>query len=157
MQPQSKTSIAIPVAIVCGFGLIAAAVLFSGSRTTAPLALQKNTASATAEKAIVRPVDSTDAIRGNPNAPIKVIEYSDYDCPFCKEFDNTMNQIMKDYGVTGKVAWVYRQFPIAELHPNAPIKSAANTSCWGVMIGLAYTAAVSLEASQVPRPQASST
>lgn len=125
MQPQSKTSIAIPVAIVCGFGLIAAAVLFSGSRTTAPLALQKNAASATAEKAIVRPVDSTDAIRGNPNAPIKVIEYSDYDCPFCKEFDNTMNQIMKDYGVTGKVAWVYRQFPIAELHPNAPKISEA--------------------------------
>jgi protein-disulfide isomerase len=120
MQPQSKPSIAVPIAIVCGFALIAAAILFSGSRTAAPVVAQKNIAAVPPGKNTARPVDDTDAIRGNPNAPIKVIEYSDYDCPFCKEFDDTMNHIMKDYGVSGKVAWIYRQFPIAELHPNAP-------------------------------------
>ncbi len=125
MQPQSKPSIAIPVAIVFGFGLIAAAILFSGSRTAAPVIAQKNTEPNIPTKAVIRPVDSTDAVRGNPNAPIKVIEYSDYDCPFCKQFDETMNQIIKDFGVTGKVAWVYRQFPIVQLHPNAPKISEA--------------------------------
>ena len=125
MQPQSKPSIAIPVAIVFGFGLIAAAILFSGSRTAAPVIAQKNAEPNIPSKAVIRPIDSTDAVRGNPNAPIKVIEYSDYDCPFCKQFDETMNQIMKDFGVTGKVAWVYRQFPITQLHPNAPKISEA--------------------------------
>jgi protein-disulfide isomerase len=54
-----------------------------------------------------------------------VIEYSDYDCPFCKNFHETMNLVMDEYGVNGKVAWVYRQFPIASLHPNAPRISEA--------------------------------
>lgn len=126
MPPQSKPSIAIPVAIVLGFALIAAAIVFSGSRTALPAVAQKGTEPVVAAKAVIRPVDSTDAVRGNPNAPIKVIEYSDYDCPFCKQFDTTMNQIMKDYGVTGKVAWVYRQMPLAQLHPNAPKISEAS-------------------------------
>lgn len=128
MQPQSSTpSIAIPAAIVIGFALIAAAIFFSGSRSTGPTAaLNKPSAAPTAvANPDIRPVDDTDAVRGNPNAPITVIEYSDYDCPFCKNFHDTMNTIMKEYGVTGKVSWVYRQFPIAQLHPNAPRISEA--------------------------------
>jgi len=125
MQPQQKPSIAIPAAIVIGFGLIAAAILFSGSRTSAPIAATPKDTPEVAAKAEVRPVDDTDAIRGNPMAPIVVVEYSDYDCPFCKQFHETMNTIMKDYGVSGKVAWVYRQMPLAQLHPNAPKISQA--------------------------------
>jgi protein-disulfide isomerase len=88
-----------------------------GKGAVAPVA----TPEAEEEKAItVSPVTEADFIRGNPNAPITVIEYSDYDCPFCKNFHETMKLIMDDYGVTGKVAWVYRQFPLAQLHPNAP-------------------------------------
>jgi protein-disulfide isomerase len=64
-------------------------------------------------------------VLGNPNASIVMIEYSDYDCPFCKQFHTTMHQIMDEYGVTGRVAWVYRQFPLIDLHPNAPIISEA--------------------------------
>lgn len=54
-----------------------------------------------------------------------IVEYSDYDCPFCQVFHNTMNQIMTEYALTGKVAWVYRQMPIVQLHPNAPKISEA--------------------------------
>ncbi len=125
MEPQSKQSIAIPVAILVGFALIAAAILFSGNRATQPLAAPKITGPAAAIKTDIKAIDGTDAIRGNPMAPIMVVEYSDYDCPFCKEFNDTMNRIMKDYGVTGKVGWVYRQFPIGSLHPNAPKISEA--------------------------------
>ena len=74
---------------------------------------------------VARSVDESDYILGNPNAPIVMIEYSDYDCPFCKQYHQTMNQIMDEYGVTGRIAWVYRQFPLAELHPNAPKISEA--------------------------------
>lgn len=119
--PQS-TSPVIPVAIVAGFGLIALAIYFSGisNKTdieTSPTVATTEKQAAAASK--IRPVDGTDYIKGNPNASILVVEYSDYDCPFCKSFHDTMNRIMDDYGVTGKVAWVYRQFPLKELHPNA--------------------------------------
>lgn len=120
--PQRSNSLAIPISIVFGFGLIALAIYFSGlgTNTTAPVADKKEEA-----KANIRAVDKTDYILGNPNAPILIVEYSDYDCPFCKNFHETMNQIMNEYGVTGKVAWVYRQFPIAGLHPNSPTISEA--------------------------------
>lgn len=132
MPPQSPVqstiaSLGIPVAIVLGFAMIAAAIYFSGigaAPTAAPTAGTTNTVPTTPET-VVAPVTEDDFIRGNPNAPIMIVEYSDYDCPFCKQFHNTMNQIMDEYGVTGKVAWVYRQFPLAQLHPNAPRISEA--------------------------------
>jgi hypothetical protein len=57
-------------------------------------------------------VTSTDHILGNPNAPIKIVEYSDTSCPFCKMFHPIMKQIIDIYGPTGKVAWIYRHFPL---------------------------------------------
>ena len=125
MEPTSQSSSStIPIAIVAGFGLIALAIYFSGigkSTTAAPLAVQQEASASNSQKskANIKPIDETDYIRGNPNAPIVIVEYSDYDCPFCKQFHETMNQIMNEYGVGGKVAWVYRQFPIDQLHPNA--------------------------------------
>jgi protein-disulfide isomerase len=129
MEPsQQQTSVAIPIAIVAGFGLIALAIFFSGAGQATPSNVT-NVDTAINEpapsNAKIKPVNETDYIRGNPNAPILVVEYSDYDCPFCKNFHETMNQVMNEYGVDGKVAWVYRQFPIAQLHPNAPRISAA--------------------------------
>ncbi len=130
MEPKSNnSSIAIPIAIVIGFALIALAIYFSGmggSSSQAGVAINNaQQPTATEELKPIRPVDSTDYIKGNPNAPILIVEYSDYDCPYCKSFHTTMNQIMNEYGVNGKVAWVYRQFPIAQLHPNAPRISEA--------------------------------
>ena len=56
------------------------------------------------------------------------IVYSDTECPFCKSFYSSLQQIMATYGPTGQVAWVYRQFPIADLHKKAP-KEAEATEC----------------------------
>lgn len=128
------SAFAIPLAIIAGFALIALAIYFSGigSRATAPVAAPAE-AQPTAVGQI-KPVDDTDYIKGNPNAPILIVEYSDYDCPFCKQFHETMNQIMDEYGVTGKVAWVYRQFPIPQLHPNAERISQA-ALCVGSLKG----------------------
>ena len=65
----------------------------------------------------VPPVDpEKDHIRGNPDATIAVIEYSDFECPFCKRHHPTMSQIVEEYD--GKVSWVYRHFPLP-FHPNA--------------------------------------
>src|SRR5258705_2287374 len=76
----------------------------------------------------VKPVAAEDHIRGDLAAPVKVIEFSDFECPFCKGFHATMKQVMADYEKDGKVAWVYRHFPIDELHSKAR-KEAQATEC----------------------------
>jgi protein-disulfide isomerase len=62
-------------------------------------------------------VTDTDHIKGNKNAKVVVIEYSDYECPYCSQFHPTMEKIVKEYG--NKVAWVFRQFPLYQIHPKA--------------------------------------
>lgn len=127
MEPSTPSSSpAVPIAIICGFAMIALAIFFTGGRSSAPNNPPNGSPSqiSTSETS-PRPVDETDYIRGNPNAPILMVEYSDYDCPFCAQYHRTMNQIMDEYGVTGRVAWVYRQYPLGQLHPNAPRISEA--------------------------------
>lgn len=129
MEPnQSTGSPAVPIAIIVGFAMIALAIFVTNRGSEpAPAAVTQVDESEASEEAtgVPRPVTEDDYILGNPNAPIVMIEYSDYDCPFCKQFHNTMHQIMDEYGVTGRVAWVYRQFPLAQLHPNSPRVSEA--------------------------------
>lgn len=72
----------------------------------------------------VRPVTSRDNMLGSLNAPIKIIEFSDFECPFCKTFHQTMHRIVDDYD--GQVAWVYRHFPSDGSHPNARAQAEAS-------------------------------
>ena len=125
-----KGNLGIPIAIIIAAILVAGAILYSGSlkSTTMPVATTTTSTDQATPEMKVEPVTEKDHIRGNPNAPIMIVEYSDYDCPFCKNFHTTMNQVMADYGADGKVAWVYRQFPLQQLHPNAP-KLAAASEC----------------------------
>jgi protein-disulfide isomerase len=117
---------AVPIAIVVGFAMIALAIFFTGGRNQeSVLTPPPNVPEGDVLATTVRTVDETDFIKGNPNAPILMIEYSDYDCPFCKQYHETLTQIMNEYGISGRVAWVYRQFPIEQLHPNAPKLSEA--------------------------------
>lgn len=61
-----------------------------------------------------------DPIMGNPDAPINLIEFSDFGCPFCKRFHaTTLPLIKQNYIDSGKVKFVYRDFPILSTHPNA--------------------------------------
>jgi len=72
----------------------------------------------------VRPVSpAKDHIRGNPEAEISLIEYSDFECPFCKQFHATAKQIIEAYN--GKVNWVYRHFPLAIHNPGAQQEAEA--------------------------------
>ncbi len=127
MEPQtpSRTSPYIPIAIIAGFALIAIAIYLTGGKDSNGINVLTNATSTQTTSSSLRPVDGTDYIRGNPNAPILIVEYSDYDCPFCKQYHASLVQIMDEYGVNGRVAWVYRQFPIQQLHPNSPKISEA--------------------------------
>lgn len=118
---MQSNSLGIPIAIVVSAALIAGAILYNGQNKTAPIADsgQPTQQQEEQQKLDVKPVTTEDHIKGNPNAPIMLVEYSDYDCPFCKGFHETMNRIVDEYGPDGKVAWVYRHFPLVQLHPNA--------------------------------------
>jgi len=67
-----------------------------------------------------------DPVKGDPNAPIIIIEFSDFQCPFCERFyTNTLPQIVSQYIDTGKAKLVFRDFPLS-FHPNAqPAAEAA--------------------------------
>ena len=75
---------------------------------------------------------STDYVKGNKDARFTLIEYSDIDCPFCKRFHPTAQQLVDEYN--GQVSWVYRQFPLDQLHPNARVK-AQGARCAGKLGG----------------------
>jgi protein-disulfide isomerase len=124
---MEQNNLTIPIAIVVAGLFIAGGIFLSGgnSNKEAPTDTNKKTVE---EEIILKPVDESDHISGNPNADILLVEYSDPECPFCKRFHTTMNKIMDEYGKDGKVAWVYRQFPIDSLHSKAR-KEIAATEC----------------------------
>lgn len=123
MEQSPVNNRLVPIAIVIAGGLIALAIYLGGGdslpKEQEALPIETGTAK-------VFPVTDKDHIVGSRNAPVIVIEYSDTECPFCKVFHQTMRQIVSDY--EGQVAWVYRHFPIAQLHSRA-IKEAEATEC----------------------------
>ncbi len=62
-------------------------------------------------------VTQDDHIRGNFNAPITIVEWSDFQCPYCLRFNASVERIFAEYG--DKVRWVYRHFPLDSIHPAA--------------------------------------
>lgn len=111
----------LPSAIIIAGAMITIAIIW----TQKPADTPKDTKEVKKENTL-KPVTKQDHIFGNPDADIKIVEYSDPSCPFCKTFHPTMEKIMQEYGPSGKVAWVYRHFPLdtprpdgSVLHPNA--------------------------------------
>ena len=63
---------------------------------------------------------------GDPDAPVSLIEFSDYLCPFCSRHAVQTNPLLiEQYAASGQVRFVFRDFPLAELHPTAPSGHAA--------------------------------
>ncbi|MDB5265943.1 MAG: oxidoreductase [Parcubacteria group bacterium] len=65
------------------------------------------------------PITSQDHIIGSPSASVVIVEYADIDSSYSKSFQKVMEQLMVTYGPTGKVAWVYRHFPLIDEYPNS--------------------------------------
>ena len=77
-------------------------------------------------------LSDSDHIRGTKDAEIVLIEYSDLECPFCERFHPTAKQAFDEY--KGKVAWVYRHFPLVSIHPRA-MPSANAAECVANLAG----------------------
>ncbi len=113
---------ALPITIVVAGVIIAGAVFWAGKSGTATPANTDNPQDVRAY------TPGVDHILGNPDAPVKIVEYYDLECSHCKLFNTTMHQVMDYYGASGKVAWVSRPFPLASIHSKAP-KEAEAAEC----------------------------
>ena len=68
---------------------------------------------------------------GKKDAPVTIIEFSDYQCPFCRQFfETTLPALKKEYVEAGKLRYVFRDFPIDQIHPQAR-KASEAASCAG--------------------------
>ena len=79
-----------------------------------------------AQKNVRKVSREKDHIYGNPDAEISMVEYSDFECPFCKRVHPTPKKIVDAYG--GKVNWVYRHFPL-DFHNPLAQKEAEASEC----------------------------
>ncbi len=130
MQQNTRGNYAIPISIVIAGVLVAGALFFSLGGSRAPVAGGQPQAQAPVDTTSqTAPVTAADHIRGNLDAKVTIVEYSDFECPFCKRFHVTMKEIMDEYGDSGEVAWVYRQFPLDSLHPVKARQEAITAEC----------------------------
>ncbi|MEK9148502.1 MAG: DsbA family protein [Candidatus Desantisbacteria bacterium] len=127
----------IPGAILAGALIIAGAVVYGDDikermvQGNTPSTKEQGDGNA-ANPTFTVPVSGTGHIRGNVNAQVTIVEYSDLECPFCKRFHETMKQVLAEYG--DKVRWVYRHFPLDQLHTKAD-KEAEAAECAGELGG----------------------
>jgi protein-disulfide isomerase len=127
--------ISLPVSIILAGLLIAGGIYLNGRiARNNPTPSQQQQAKSKNLEGVIRPIDANDHVLGNPKARVLVVEYSDTECPYCKVFHSTMNRIMQNYGQNGDVAWVYRYYPIAELHPKS-FHEAEATECAATLGG----------------------
>jgi protein-disulfide isomerase len=122
-EPGKHSKIFLPVSIIVAGVLIAGSIAYQpGDRPSLKAAALDtvNTQRAT-------PGVDDDAVIGDVDAPVTMIVFGDYQCPFCKQqADNAEAGIRRDYVGNGKVKMVFRDFPLEGIHPSArPAAEAA--------------------------------
>lgn len=132
LHPKSAFYLGMLTAVLVlgtlGFLILGGCVLkgscdFKASGPSAAAAPSEFVPTAEAPSGPVPVVSDDDWIRGDKDAKVTIIEYSDFECPFCARFHPTMQQVMTEYA--GKVRWVWRHFPLS-FHPQAePAAEAA--------------------------------
>ncbi|MDP3955669.1 MAG: thioredoxin domain-containing protein [bacterium] len=119
-----------------GKALIVVALIFSVSivvlaLTTKTFGADNNKSLSVVSNQRFREPDESDYIRGNPTATITIIEYSDFECPFCARIHPALKELVES---RSDVRWVYRQWPLSSIHGNA-LASAIASECVGKIVG----------------------
>jgi len=126
--PEEPKRFAIPGAVVVAGVIIAGAIIYTGGFGSAargpaasPVAGDQTGNQANAAAAIdAAALPDDDPSLGNPNAPVTIVEFSDFQCPYCARFfANTLGALKDKYVKTGKVRFVYRDFPLSSIHSEA--------------------------------------
>jgi len=127
-EPKKSFIVSVPMAILVAAAMVSGSVLYVGSggngAALLPSALQPTAQAPSGDAPVVVKDPSTlftadDPMIGNAKAEVTIVEFSDFQCPFCRAFWNdTYGQIKKQYIDTGKVRMVTRAFPLS-FHPAA--------------------------------------
>lgn len=123
-------NISLPIAILFSAVLISGAILYSRSGSVSERVSAANLAAIGQQqpRGLSQVSTDDDPVLGDKNAPLTIIEFSDYECPFCKRsFDQVLPELKKNYIDTGKLKLVFRDFPLS-FHVNAH-KEAEAANC----------------------------
>ena len=111
--PTAEVAVTSPVAVVANLTPVAATL----PANQADAAMSRPSAGPTPASIAPDPLKAM----GNPDAPVTIVEFSDYQCPFClRNFQETFPQLKAEYIDTGRVYFIFKDFPITGIHPTAP-------------------------------------
>lgn len=128
-ESRTGNSYLIPGAIIVAGFLIASAVVYTSFNRSVPRDKTAAVAGDEKKRTNAGSIVDDDPFLGSPEAPVTIVEFGDFQCPFCKRFfETTEREIIDTYVKTGKVRFVYRDFPITSIHPMAQ-KSAEASEC----------------------------
>jgi len=123
LEQVKSDKFVIPGAIVTAGVIIALAILYSGGALgSKEAAIQGGVVGATDNGTAREDIDieDDDPAIGSPDAPVVLVEFSDFQCPFCRRlWSDSLPQITEKYTKTGKVRFIYRDFPLSGIHPGA--------------------------------------
>lgn len=134
--PTTQNNLSIPIAIVIAGALVAVAVYLGtskGASATAGNTQPQQVAQQIQGQAvdIAKVKTAGEPFVGNPNAPVTIAYWFDYQCPFCRRFEeDAMTQVMNDYVKTGKVKVVFKDFQF--LGPDSQVAGLAERAVWEV-------------------------
>ncbi len=116
----------ILAAVIIGISHVTYGALLSGTSAT-PATIFKGKA-----------IDASDLVTGNAESKVLAVEYSDTECPYCAQLHPTIKKLKEEYA--SKVGFVYRYFPLTQIHPNA-FGEAQAIHCVGKIMGAEKRAA----------------
>lgn len=114
MPDKKKIELSPAVAVLISGVLIAGSILFIHFHPAQPTLADAGQLPANVN---VPAPSASDHIVGSPDAPIVLVEYSDFQCPYCQMVHPTLKRLVEESN--GQVAWVYREFPLTSIHPQA--------------------------------------
>jgi len=129
-EEKKKKDYLLPGSILIAALLIAGALFYNTGKTTNQNGENQNAgenqiSDLTSDSAKnVRPISDSDHKLGPDSAPIKIIAFTDLECPFCKEYHLVLKQAMKE--MPGKIQFVLRSFPLSALHKQAKTEAVAS-------------------------------
>jgi len=125
--------LSIPLAVLIAAAMVSGSILYVGSGGTASLLGAAQTPDPSAGDAPVKVddpdslVESDDPVLGKADAPVTIVEFSDFQCPFCRRFwADTYTQLKEEYIDTGKARLVFRDYPLPFHEAATPSALAAN-------------------------------
>ena len=137
-KPPAANPYLVPLSILVAGLVIAGAVVYSRGQITLPLGANAGNSGQGKNDLAGNPpspennqgpvafnITQDDHVRGDFSSPVTLVEFSDFECPFCERHFPTMNKILSDY--QGKVRLGYKHFPLS-IHPNSQ-KAAESSEC----------------------------